>query len=413
MNVLMLTSQFYPPWGGIGTYVTELVSNMPDDMTIHVVTPKWSQFGTLREFPKNVHIHYVGTAQDYFTHYFSFQLACRRIVPALIKKYDIDLIHSQNTMPDLLLSPRRLQIPVITTIHTTIEGQVKAIRSSGSSFFLLDSSEKMNLLLSPLLKFLEKEYYKRRRYFITVSEWAKNEFAKELNIKANKIVVIHNGITTDSFSCIRRSGGEQHFPGLAEISSPKVLYFSRLVDKKGLEFLTKAIPKILSKCDAHFIFAGVGRGLKLDIPKENYTYLGYVEEEKKPYLYALSDIFVLPSLYENCPLSILEAMASGKAVIATSVGGIPEIVKHEENGLLIQPRSDEDISNAVIKLVENESLRIRLGINAKHTVEKNFTSKSMTAQTIRYYQEVLANHAAYMASPDGKQAYRASAHQTR
>jgi glycosyltransferase involved in cell wall biosynthesis len=405
-------------WGGIGTYVTELVRNMPDDVTIHVVTPKRSQLGktelsghseVLPEFPKNVHVHYVGTARDSFMHYFYFQLACRRIVPALVKKYHIDLIHSQNTMPDLLLSLRRLQIPIITTIHTTIEGQIKSIRSSGSSFFLLESSERMSLLLSPLLKFLENQYYKRRCYFITVSEWAKNEFAKEKNIEANRIEVIHNGITADSFSSIRKSDAEQHFPGLADIRFPKVLYFSRLVDKKGIRFLTKAIPKILSNCDAYFIFAGVGRELKLGIPEENYTYLGYVEEEKKPYLYALSDIFILPSLYENCPISVLEAMASGMAVIATSVGGIPEIIKHEENGLLIQPRSDDEICEAVTRLVENESLRLGLGINAKKTIRNNFAVESSTAKTKSSYGEMLANHAHYLASRESRAVYQPSA----
>jgi glycosyltransferase involved in cell wall biosynthesis len=311
---------------------------------------------------------------------------------SLVKKWDINLIHSQSAMPDLFVSPDRLAIPILTTIHTTIEGQVKATRSSGGSFFRLDSSERATLLLSPILTFLENRYYEGDRHFITVSEWAKKEFVKEKGIDAEKVAVIHNGVDAERFSSVTKGEAEPRFPELADISYPKVLYFSRLIDKKGINFLMKAIPNVLERCDAHFVFAGTGRAIQLDVPRENYTYLGYVEERKKPYLYALADIFILPSLYENLPISILEAMASGNAVIATSVGGIPELIKHRENGLLIQPKSDADIVEAVTTLVEDERLRERLVVNAKTTVATNFTTKSTVAKTLSYYAEVLARY---------------------
>ncbi|MGZ7179263.1 MAG: glycosyltransferase family 4 protein, partial [Halobacteriota archaeon] len=137
MNVLMLTSEVYPNWGGIGTYVMELVRNL-EDATIHVVTPKRTQLGGKTfnsneerdKLPENVSIHYLGTAEDTFKHYLSFQLACRRSVPALINKYDIDIIHSQNTMPDLFCSPHKLGVPIVTTIHTLDNDRVPAILSA-------------------------------------------------------------------------------------------------------------------------------------------------------------------------------------------------------------------------------------------------------------------------------------------
>ncbi len=420
MNVLMLTSDFYPAWGGIGTYVSELVHNLPDDLTMHVLTPKRLQLGKTKfngteaheGLPKNVHVHHISAARDTFRHYLYFQLACRRHVPALIKEHNIDIIHSHNTMPDLFLSPRRLRTPVVTTIHTTLEGQAEAVRScTGSNVLSLEDSERMTLLLGRGLTLLENHYYKGERSFITVSEWAKTEIAKEKHINPDKIRVIHNGITADRFASTTRQEAEQRLlaSSLADSDEPRVLYFSRLIDKKGLTFLTDAIPRILEKCDAHFIFAGAGRKVELDLPREHYTYLGYVQEREKPYLYALADIFVLPSLYENCPISILEAMASRKAIVTTSVGGIPELIQHEENGLIIPPRSPEAITRAVVRLIEDKPLRERLGRNAARRAQTTFTSKRTADQTVQYYYEVLAEHATTRSSRKLKTNHAATA----
>ncbi len=401
MNVLMLTPEFLPVWGGAGTYVVEIAKNMPQrDIQVHIITPKRIRFGSqllatydkLQKIPaENIHVHYIGQAKDTFIYNFTFQLNCWRNIYSLIKEHKIDIIQSQSAMPDLFISSKKVKVPIVTTIHTTIEGQINVIKSSGSRFRQLEFSEKMTLFLSPFLKFLEDKYYDGDRYYITVSEWAKNQIIREKEIDAERIRVIHNGVDSDEFNPLKRKEAEKYFLQLADVNVPKVLCLSRLIESKGLSFLIEAIPEILEKVDVHFIFAGPGKKPILNMPNGKYTFLGYVSHEQTPYLYALSDIFILPSLCENFPMSILEAMASECAVIATDVGGVPEMIDHNVNGVLIPPKDSESIAKATVNLIQDNNLRRNLGKKARKTVEDRFDWKNAAERTKQYYEEVLSN----------------------
>ena len=79
------------------------------------------------------------------------------------------------------------------------------------------------------------------------------------------------------------------------------------------------------------------------------------------------DIFVVPSLWEGQPIAMLEAMASGRSVVATKVGGIPEILIDGKNGLLSEPKDPNSLAKAITKMLEDEKLRVRVGIEAKGT----------------------------------------------
>jgi glycosyltransferase involved in cell wall biosynthesis len=400
MNILMLTSELYPNWGGIGTYVSELARNMPDDATIHIATPRRTRLGTERfkgegvlgELPENVCIHYLGAARDTFMHYFYFMVACRLSVPALVKMHDIDIIHSQNTMPDLFLYPQRLGVPIVTTVHTIERERLPVIRAaaacSGRRISELERSEKMPLLLSHILSTAERAYYGNERYYIAVSQWTKEQVLRRLNVDAKRIHVVHNGVDSTVFTQNNADQAQQHFPSLADIEAPKILFLSRLTTSKGVHMLMKAIPLVLREADAHFIFAGPGELPPHDHPN-NVTELGYVDHRITPSLYASADVFALPSFYENFPLTILEAMATGRAVVASNVGGIPEMISHGINGLLVRSGSVGDIADALTTLIRDDELRTMLGRNARLAVEDRFNWGRVAADVFDYYTWVL------------------------
>lgn len=395
MNILMLAPDFYPVWGGSGTYTTQIAKNMPKEHFLHILTPKRTQFGDhifnsnnyLDSLPENIQIHYMGESKDTFFYNFMFQLNCWRNLAKIIKYNDIDIIHSQSSMPDLFISQKKVKIPIVTTIHTTIEGQINAIQSSEEKFNSLDFSEKMTLLSGKFLKFTENRYYNSNRSYITVSNYSKNRVIEEKNINEQKIKVIYNGLDVDRFKVSMKESGKLFFD-LYDIDAPKILFLSRLIKSKGIEYLIKSLPEILKRDDVHFIFAGPGKDPKLDIPQENYSILGYVPYEKTPYLHKLSDIFILPSLYENFPMSILEAMASDSGVIATNVGGIPEMV-NSKNGILIPPKNRDSITKSILKLIRDDELRDNMAKNAKKTVKNDFNLDKNMKMTINYYEEVL------------------------
>ena len=187
---------------------------------------------------------------------------------------------------------------------------------------------------------------------------------------------------------------EKYFPELSDIDIPKTLYLSRWAARKGISYLLKAIPKIVKKTDIHFIFAGPCKNAKLQKSLKNCTFLGYIPNEKIPCLYASCDVFLLPSLYENFPICLLEAMSSGLGVIGTNVGGIPEMITHEENGLIIKPKRTIDIVESVIKLAENQQLSREYGKKARITVEKQFTWEKIAIKTRERYKKVIDNHMA-------------------
>ena len=109
-------------------------------------------------------------------------------------------------------------------------------------------------------------------------------------------------------------------------------------------------------------------------------------------LMAASDILVAPFLNTNgpsdYPLPVLEAMGVGKAVIASNVGGIPEIISNMENGILVKPKDANSLSNAIITLLGDDKLRHELGKKASAFVLNNFSIEKITKQTESVYEEV-------------------------
>jgi len=401
MKIVLLAPEFLPVWGGVGTYVVELIRNFPRDVEVHVMTPFRKgiggselssadyDFGEM--FHDNVHVHFVSTASDTFWYNAKFQLGVARELKRLVKRETPDLVHSNAAhMPDLLVDPRGLGVPIVTTIHTTLEGQLASVKDAPLSD--LEFSEKMTRLMAPILLALEGHYYRHRHHFITVSHIGKKTVSREKRIPAERIRVIYNGVDASRFSPSNRKMAEALLPDVSDVDAVKVLYLSRLIGKKGIYVLLRAIPRVLKRVDAHFIFAGPG--LKPDfeghgIPRGSYSYLGYISEEQKRALHALADVFVLPSFYENFPISILEAMASGTPPVSTPVGGIPEMITPGYNGVLVPQRDAASLADALVRLIESDTLRRKMGRNARDTVLEKFTWRKTADSTLEYYREIL------------------------
>ena len=113
-------------------------------------------------------------------------------------------------------------------------------------------------------------------------------------------------------------------------------------------------------------------------------------------LLSIADIFCLPSIRDNFPFSILEAMAEGKPVIATKVGGIPEAVVDKVTGLLVPSRNARELALAINSLLEDSNLSKRLVLNAKNKIKENFMIGRMFKETFSSYQEVLKGEKLYV-----------------
>ena len=403
MKICMLAPEFLPIWGGVGTYIVELVRHLPKNVEVHIVAPMRRNFGNEKlstsdyslatYFPNNVHIHFVCNATDTFFYNANFQYKCFKYVPKLVKEEKIDIIHSHTAhMPDLLLQFRNLKIPFLTTIHTTIQGQREGTKSSKIGFSGLEFSEKITYLTYPFLRLAEKVYFSRKRYYLTVSEWMKQQILKQYpKIQGSPICVIHNSVDTKRFSPVNIQLPQRDI----------ILFTGRMIAAKGLGYLVEAIPSILEEHpNTLFLFIGAGNYLPYQrrlkergILKKNYKFLGYVKEESDMVnYYRMASIYVAPTLYENLPIRILEAMACGIPVVASNLCAIPEAIDNGVNGLLIKPGSIPELIEAINSLLEDIKFRKKIGDNARKTALEKFDWNLNIFRTVNLYKQILDSY---------------------
>jgi glycosyltransferase involved in cell wall biosynthesis len=202
---------------------------------------------------------------------------------------------------------------------------------------------------------------------IVANNWLKNILVDEFNVTENQIKVLHYGFDTENFI--------KQMKVKSLISSPRnkkvIIFTGRLEDLKGVQHLLEALEKLKSvRQDWVCWIVGSGseeaklRTKNKVLGLEDYVYfLG--KRNDVPSLLAKSDIFVLPTLLENQPLSLIEAQIAGKATIVSEVGGLPEMVEHKVTGLLTPPGDSEKLYENLDLLLSNDQLRKNLGANAK------------------------------------------------
>jgi glycosyltransferase involved in cell wall biosynthesis len=297
--------------------------------------------------------------------------AVRRI-SRLIRSMQIDVVHSHGYKGDVYayLGALCTSIPLVATAHNwTDKAQVP------SAYNVLD-----------------RIVLRRFSAVVAVSQGVA-QVLRESGIRQSKILRISNGIDVASFERACRS-----FETDGQVTqSPAVGMVSRLVKEKGCEYFLRAAADVLSRFPrARFLLVGEGperanleqlaRELRLQIG-ENIDFCGYRDD--MPNVYASFDICVLPSFAEGMPMTILEAMAAGKPVIATSVGEIPQLVTPGLDGLLVTPGKLHELSAAITRLLGDASLRRRMGENGLQKARKSFSSDSMARSYSAVYRQVL------------------------
>ena len=207
------------------------------------------------------------------------------------------------------------------------------------------------------------------------SEDMKKEMQK---ISDREIIVITNGVDLQSFENLTR---EKTRSDLQINKNQQILTFvGTLRPVKGVKYLIQAMDILIKKrADLRLILVGDGPDRKAlgkmteDLGLNNYvTFIGKVPHEKVPEFMTASDIFVLPSLSEGFGSVNLEAFAAGVPIVATKVGGLPEIIKEGENGFLVAPKNPEQLAEKILLLLGNSELRNKISENNKIKV-KNYS----------------------------------------
>lgn len=227
--------------------------------------------------------------------------------------------------------------------------------------------------------------------FIAVSDTVRRWLCDDLKVESTKIRVVKNGVNVPTFETNKRA--ELRRAICADPTRSIVLTTARLHEGKGIVYLIEAA-KLLP--EIHLVICGDGpercrleeavRGADL---QKRVIFLGHREDV--PELLSACDIFVLPSLHEALGLSVLEAMAAGRPVVATAVGGLKETVSDGVNGLLVPPRDGMSLAAAIRRLISEPELAKSLAENANNLAVRDFSVENMVDGVTGVYEELLSN----------------------
>jgi len=231
---------------------------------------------------------------------------------------------------------------------------------------------------------------------IAVCEAVRQAEIVSSKIPAEKVVTIYNGINPLPFTPASIDTSRKIRNGLGIRDDELVLgAIGRLEPQKGFFDLISSLAHIKAKFNSvRLLIVGEGELRDtLELQINNHNLSGTIKftglRNDVPEILTALDVFVSPSLWEGLPNVILEAMAAGKPVVATSVGGTPEAIVDGETGLLIPPRNPEALASAIIRLLKNPELRTKMGRAGKERVLKQFSILRMVTKTQQLYKELM------------------------
>ncbi len=265
----------------------------------------------------------------------------------------------------------RLGIPYVVTVH--------GFRVRRGAF--------VDLAQTAYLKTLGRRILRGAKFVICLTRSDAERVSKLASLSPEKIRVVPVPVDLTMFA----SGGRP-LPGL-------VVWYGRFVKEKGLEVLIRAAKILSNEKGLDFRLLLVGRGPRRrfieNLVREEaleglITVRDAVPHERIPSILSRAEVFVLPSLSEGMPRALLEAMAAGKAVVASSLPGVREVVINGKNGLLVPPGDPLRLAEALSILLRDSNLRKRIGESARLAVEKNFSWDRVLRDLDAIYREALA-----------------------
>jgi len=384
MNIC-LVGDAYPPEGigGIGTYLKNLANALAHEGNKVFVITKTSSEEKVEQVNENLiiywkHVKYIPLLERFFPG-LGWCLQVNKLCNQLIKSKGIDIIEFPNwESPGLIFQIFNKRFPNIVRTHTPFFETLKLdFEQPTFSQRMMCKMEELSCKLSHGLVSSTRAHAK----FI----------AQEYDLLLSDFSIIPLGIEPKLE--VKRLDTE---------FTKTLLYVSRLENRKGTTTLLSVVPKLVSVFpDLKLNIIGKDRPhapgnlffrdyFNQEYPeyKENVNFLGFVSDDELDRYYKEADIFVVPSVYESFGLIYIEAMQYALPIVATTGGGIPEVVENEVAGLLAAPDNKNDLEEKLMNLLTDSKLRSKLGKCGQELFEKKFTAEAMAARTLTNYIKV-------------------------
>ena len=295
---------------------------------------------------------------------------------------------------------------IIHTIGLRSFQSIIAWRVSKKLNIPLVVSDQGGLTTHPFLAesgFFLKTLYKIQDFFIkkiindasviSVANEYEQKIFSSLN-KKSRIEIIRNGVN------LKKLVSKHNFKEKYQINSNFILFVGRFSKSKGIETLINAFSIVkneLKDSEIHLVIMGVDFGYQAEMEKliKKLNLSEEIKVIKNPprddviSAYGESEFLVLPSQWELSPLVPLESFAFKKPVISTNSHGIPYTVQNNKNGILVEPENSLELSNAIVKLLNDSKLREKLGLSGYNFVNEECNCVSMAKNSLKLYEDIL------------------------
>jgi glycosyltransferase involved in cell wall biosynthesis len=293
-----------------------------------------------------------------------------RAIREILLSKDIGLLHTHGYKADIYgyLAARKLGMPIVATRHSQLA------KRNGPAVWAYE--------------LLDVQFLRRFGWVVAVSHSIEEE-TRRIGIAPEKVSTIANGIDLLPFELASQ---ERKVPAGDRL---RVGTVGRLIERKGIDRLLKAARIILNEFPrTHFVIVGDGPYREsLEQLAKNLDIEGDVSFEgtltDMASVYANVDIFVLPSMEEGLPIAVLEALASQRAVVATSVGAIPELIIPGQTGILVRPGEVDELADAVRSFILDPALRRELGKRGANLVRSQYSSERMSQSYFQLYEKLV------------------------
>jgi glycosyltransferase involved in cell wall biosynthesis len=290
-------------------------------------------------------------------------------IRAYLREHSVDLIHSHGYKADIYgyLGSRDDSVPIISTCHLWPRGDVWLY----------------------IYSLIDRIFLRRFTRVVAVSEEIGRSLQR-LGVSRSKITIIDNGIDTLPFASAEPSLRRNLQVGTAAM----VGLVGRLTPQKGPDYFLQAASIVRHKLpDVRFVFVGEGAekntlqalARRLGVA-ESTTFAG--RSTDMPGVYRSLDLLVLPSREEGMPMTLIEALAAGTPVVATSVGSVPKLIKHKQTGLLVEPGDIPGLGCAIVSMLTDQELRQHCRAAGRQLVHEQYSADAMAAKYLSLYAEI-------------------------
>jgi glycosyltransferase involved in cell wall biosynthesis len=399
MKVAFIVDQ-YPPHvrTGAGTHaygITRALARL--GVEIHVIAPH-APGCALDETVDGVSVHRVTAVGKRPLKTISYRIGVRRGLDKLWQRAGgFDVIHVNGARNSLPGGKRIGGVPRIVTVHQSLEeARARTPRRLPPRNLLLRHVGRWLSRAESLIPYFERKNLRQADRIIAVSEDTKRRLLSSEGIPPDQVEVIHNGYEEQRFSFSQQEKAQVREQYSLPTCAPIVLFVGRLDDDlKGFASLLNAFASVSKVRRALLVAVGSGnqtqwkqQAAALGVA-ENCVFTGFVDDRLTlAKLYSICDVYVCPSLLEPFGLVVVDAMAARKPVVATKIGGIPEIVQDGYTGLLVEPGDEHALASAIIHLLTDTAVAKRMGEAGRGRADSVFTWDAAAHRTLQMYKSL-------------------------